>query len=1208
MIHRMIFLRAFRKAFPILLVLSLSAVAQDTRENGEFKLAQGLYSDGLYAQAEDQFKVFIEKFPGTALGVEARFTLGLVQMKLKKWRDARASFQDFALRFPENSKAPDAWWHLGEAFAAERNYPEAASAFARLKTFNPKNKRAPEALLEASRYFLKSGDTENAMLVLNAVLLEYPQSDAVKEATFALGTLFAAAGDYERAMREFTKVQNAGVPPGLKARAIVAIGGIHALLGNAEEAERKYREVLTLHAKTDAVHEAWLRLGDLQRAQKKDADAAASYETVRKNAAAPAAVRAEATVGAAENALQAGRTTDAARLYAGLFSSYPDQAFEPIVYRQAATASRKSGDFTASAAYLEQLYADTLIAVDRRSLLVEMAENAREGKKPAQAMEYLRRYLDRYPSDDGAAFALLAIADIQEKDYGNFSRAAELYGEIVNRYSASAVADRAQFARARVLESQGKTLDAAEAYEQMVVQYPASSRVLEALLKLAELRRFHAVVTPDALASLAAAMSAFQDKAGSGQVEVLLGELYLLQVKDFVKAASAFASAIAKGVTGEEAQRAAFGRALAAARLAQKGGGSAAEAEQLLGAFVLQYPEGPRTDEALYEQYTLRSRDQSAVAVLDAASKYLAAKPKTRVTEVRIAFAQALLEAGRDKEAEQECSGVIDVARGRPEAGAAYFRRGIARVSLKNYNAAMDDFRECDRVAPNGRDNAQALFALGSTLLRTGQYGEAARVFENLADRFRYSPLADSASLGLLVALADGGQLPAAIARAQGFLRAIEANPFRSRDGRLREYLYQYAVLLARAKNISAAKGALQRYATEFPDGARIGDVYFALGQIFKDEGRTSLATGYLQKAAALNVGGPASLQVADLFLEDGRYDDAIREYERIAQKVQTKIERSYAQSRIVVALFRGDKVAEAQKRAAEFRVAYPDAESVFGEFEIERGRQLYRQKKYKDALSVFEDVADAKEPEVAALGLLWVARTHEATNLEQEAVEEYDALLKKYSKTSAATEAALSLARIAMRAERYDVAGQQFKNVVEAPKVSSAQLREALNGLITCFENRKEYDAAAEMTKRFLAAYPNDPTVFRKRVNLGFYYQQLGWFDQAISYFGNLLSQGVPAEDQAEVLFYTGECYLYKGDCTQAALEFYKVTQIEQKTEIDWRASAYDMAGKAYENCGKPEQAMQMYQKIIDTPGIDQIFKSGAAEKIERVKKLLNK
>ncbi|MBL0173879.1 MAG: tetratricopeptide repeat protein [Ignavibacteria bacterium] len=1204
----MISLRAFRKAFPILLVLSLSAVAQDTRENGEFKLAQGLYNDGLYAQAEDQFKVFIEKFPGTALGVEARFTLGLVQMKLKKWRDARASFQDFALRFPDNNKAPDAWWHLGEAFAAERNYPEAASAFARLKTFNPKNKRAPEALLEASRYFLKSGDTENAMLVLNTVLLEYPQSDAVKEATFALGTLFVAAGDYERAMREFTKVQNAGVPPGLKARATVAIGGIHALLGNAEEAERKYREVLTLYAKTDAVHEAWVRLGDLQRAQKKDADASASYETVRKNAAAPVALRVEATVGAAENALQAGRASDAARLYAGLFSSYPDQAFEAAVYRKASAASRKSGDYTASALYLEQLSADTLIIVDRRTLLVEMAENARAGRKPAQAIQYLRRYLDRYPSDEGAPFALLAIADIQEKDYGNLTRAAELYGEILNRYSASAVADQAQFARARVLEAQGKIADATEAYEQVLVQYPASSRVNDALLKLAELRRFKAVVTPEAFASLAAALSALQDKAGSGQVEILLGELYLLQVKDYVKAATAFASAIAKGVSGEDAQRAAFGRALAAARLAQKNGGGTAEAEQLLGAFVLQYPAGERTDEASYELYLLRTRDQSAVAVLDAASKYLAAKPGTRVAEVRIAFAQALLEAGRDKEAEQECSGVIDAARGTPEAGAAHFRRGIARVSLKNYNAAMDDFRECDRVAPNGRDNAQALFALGSTLLRTGQYGEAARVFESLADRFRYSPLADSASLGLLVALADGGRLPAAIARAQGFLRTIEENPFRSRDGRLREYLYQYAVLLARAKNVAAAKGALQRYATEFPDGARIGDVYFALGQIFKDEGRTSLATATLQKAAALNIGGQASLQVADLLLDDGKYDDAIREYERIAQKVQTKIERSYAQSRIVVALFRADRVADAQARAAEFRAAYPDAEPVFGEFEVERGRQLFRQKKYKEALSVFEDVADAKDAEAAALGLLWVARTHEAMNLDQEATEEFTELLKKYPRTSAATEASLSLARIAMRAERYDVAGPQFKNVAEAPKPSTAMLREALDGLITCYEELKMYDAAVEMTKRFLAAFPNDPKAFRKRVNLGVYYQQLQYFEPAITHLESLLSQAT-AEDQAEIRYYIGECYYYKGDFTQAALEFLKVPYlVVQKTEIDWTASSYYMAGQAYEKIGKPELALDLYQKIISTPGIDARYKGQAEKESERVKKLLNK
>ena len=65
----------------IFAIASVPCLGQDTKENAEFKLAVGLYNDGLYGQAEDQFKRFIDKFPNTASSIEARFYLGLVQQK-----------------------------------------------------------------------------------------------------------------------------------------------------------------------------------------------------------------------------------------------------------------------------------------------------------------------------------------------------------------------------------------------------------------------------------------------------------------------------------------------------------------------------------------------------------------------------------------------------------------------------------------------------------------------------------------------------------------------------------------------------------------------------------------------------------------------------------------------------------------------------------------------------------------------------------------------------------------------------------------------------------------------------------------------------------------------------------------------------------------------------------------------------------------------
>ena len=65
---------------------------------------------------------------------------------------------------------------------------------------------------------------------------------------------------------------------------------------------------------------------------------------------------------------------------------------------------------------------------------------------------------------------------------------------------------------------------------------------------------------------------------------------------------------------------------------------------------------------------------------------------------------------------------------------------------------------------------------------------------------------------------------------------------------------------------------ALIRYAASYPDGAHIGEVYFALGQMYKDEGKIDLATAYLQQAGSMKQGAAALRDAADLLLNNGKY------------------------------------------------------------------------------------------------------------------------------------------------------------------------------------------------------------------------------------------------------------------------------------------------------------------------------------------------
>ena len=119
----------------LLALLALPLHAQDTKENSDFKLAVNLYNDGMLDLATTQLKTFIDTYPSTSQGIEARWYLGLIQIKQKRFDEARFTFQNFALAYTDNPKAPDAWIKVAESYVALHNDLEAALAYERVKTF-----------------------------------------------------------------------------------------------------------------------------------------------------------------------------------------------------------------------------------------------------------------------------------------------------------------------------------------------------------------------------------------------------------------------------------------------------------------------------------------------------------------------------------------------------------------------------------------------------------------------------------------------------------------------------------------------------------------------------------------------------------------------------------------------------------------------------------------------------------------------------------------------------------------------------------------------------------------------------------------------------------------------------------------------------------------------------------------------------------------
>ncbi|MEK6566045.1 MAG: tetratricopeptide repeat protein [Bacteroidota bacterium] len=191
---------------------------------------------------------------------------------------------------------------------------------------------------------------------------------------------------------------------------------------------------------------------------------------------------------------------------------------------------------------------------------------------------------------------------------------------------------------------------------------------------------------------------------------------------------------------------------------------------------------------------------------------------------------------------------------------------------------------------------------------------------------------------------------------------------------------------------------------------------------------------------------------------------------------------------------------------------------------------------------------------------------------------------------------------------EQWDPAAKLFKTILDHADRSPDLVQYAMNNLILTYKELNLFDAALEMTRKYIAQYPEDPDLIDKRIDIGVLYQKLGYYEQSVLHLQKLLETS-NSEIEPEVRYYIGEAFFFKGDFQQAILEFLKVPyMVGRRGKVDWTATSYYMAGQSYEKMAKYDQAVTMYRQIIERPGIDVAFKSAAQKEIDRVKTIERK
>ena len=1188
--------------------------AQNTKENADFKLALNLFNDKLYDLSLEQFKQFISTYPSSPQSIESKFYIALADRALMKNDDARAAFQNFALTYPEHPKAPDAWWNVGEMYSEGKKFADAASAFERIKVFQPKSKLAPKALLTASEYFERAGDTDNAKRCLRSLISDYPTDEFVTAAHLHLGTLFVKENNLIAARQELLQVTESGADRELTAEASLQLASVAESTGKQEEAEQLYHSIIDekkpeISVKTLA--RARLQLARFYFSSERQSEAIDYFQKLSADSLKlPQEIVQQSLLGL-------GNSYYSIREFKKAADAYERSLFHPADSSLVVTAFFGEGQsydelkeyrksFSAFSAAAEK----TEAASEKRYALLRAATLANSLNNFETAVQYYKECLDRFPNDDEAPDILFRIADVLRLHLNEPQKAIDLYTSFLARYPQHEKCDDAAFAIGLSYEALQETGEAIKTYSNLINTYPASPFAVRAMERKNFLQDFKSPDKEQTVKQLALLIGDLILEKEKSELALRLGDIYLNVLQDFPQAALQYEKAESVGKDSLVSEEAAFKHTVALYRQTEVDSSSVQASVNALTSFLNNYPSGQFSDQAAFNRFRLQTKKGNAETKAGLAEQFLKDRPASQFTpKVLLTLGNAQKEKGRLKESIDTYARIVNGYPAQPESDEATAQLGIQLAHLGRNDTASIVFSNYLRAYPRGSFSADVLYENGMLSAREDKPLIAATSFEQLRTKYFYSTHAVECIGILASSYQKTNQFDKAIALYRQQLDRLSSPLQTNSKGKL-QIVFQLGKTYDAAHDTANARKEYLDLVNEDARSPDASEAYARLAVFERQNGKNDASIQFFEKSIAAKRTAANTAQLASLYFANNDYQKAIDQYESLVglNDADSSMMRS-GRLNVIIALYRSDKDKDADDKIAEFLKLYGSDKNDLAEFEFEKAMTLYRGEELDRALSILDSFPlKYDSTEVLPQACFWIGKILETKELPDSALKQYDLVMRTFPRSAILPKVYLALGNIYFFKENYDQAVKYYRLVVDKPDLSPDVLPFAMSNLIETYKELALYDGALELTRSFIEKYPNDESILDKKVDLGVLYQKLGYYDQAIVQLQALL-ETTNKDFESEIRYYLGESYFDKGEYQQAILEFLKVPYlITKKTKIDWTPNSYYMSAQSYEKMGKFDQALNMYQQIIDKPGIDPAFKTAAQKEIIRVKSAVKK
>ncbi|HTP13677.1 MAG TPA: tetratricopeptide repeat protein, partial [Bacteroidota bacterium] len=812
-------------------------------EEQDYAFALGLYRDGVYQMAEEQFGKFLERHPKSVKRGDALFLRSESRFYEGKYDSAIEGYTQYIHDYPQSKLVCDSWFRIGGSYSRLKKPTESIAAYKSVLDTYVDSDLAGESAYWIGEDYLQLGDQQNAIKYYTLAYENFPKNRLRDYAAYSIGWTYQKSEEYSRAADWYGRFLKEFPESSLAPSAKVRVGECYYYARDYQKAIDVLSNALPTIAPQDdrgqadyLIAEACYQLGRYPEAQRR-------YDAFLKEYPGHKLER-DVVYALGWTYLKQSKYPEAIQTFDRDVTGNDALSFAAL-YRRS-VAERLSGNRQKSIASLNDMVAKDPKGEFTDNASFDLGLMAYDSKDIPEAEKHFTRILTDFPRSDVLADSYMMLGECLLSK-GDFKAARDDFAKAAADSTASFDTKlNSGYQVAWCLYKSGSLREASDKFADFIKTYPIHPK--------SQIARFWQAEAEYQLGNYQSALKGYQGTVASGTEQKREDAMYgvgwsyfkLLNYPKAVEAFEALVAAFPKGKFSFDAHL-----RIADAYFQMK---DYSRAEGSYRVTMRLFADNPGADYAGYQLGQAMFRQQAYGEAYKQFESMIKAYPKSDLADD------------------------------------AQFALGWIDFQRKEYGDAIVEFRKLISAYPTSELVPRAQYSTGDAYYNLKKYEEAIGAYREVISRYPNSGYVADAFSGIQYCYSAEGKPKEAVAELDKFERENPGTTI-GEDIELKKGDVLYG-----QGDYAGAEKVYRAFVAKFPKSKNVATARYWLAKSLRSQDRLADAASILEQSMASTTNSPkiASLslyELAGIYSAQKKYDKAF--------EVLSRIERDFSDSEV---------------------------------------------------------------------------------------------------------------------------------------------------------------------------------------------------------------------------------------------------------------------------------------------------------------------